>query len=252
MLTDLRIEHVVAREVREYMLHTHDIYRRNKYELCLKGLSDDLEWKVITCSKEYGTRMNSVYYMVELPSSVMLQIVRCLKGYVHAPNERMNRPETLHTIVSDGYVNQGGKIYTKNESFDREFICYSLDPAMHQFRAGCALSYVQVDALARDDFYRIIEASQDITKKSLKSIQYARVKYALKLSKSRLKVSLNALIPTELSKETYHQKLEETHSSGSSNPGSQFLETSHDDSSFECKECVGVDGSSVLNISVGL
>lgn len=199
MLTDLHVEPQVAFEVREYMLHTEQSNRRQMYTHLLSNLSEDLQIKM-SHSRLYRSRIDSVPFMRPLDSSIVLKIFKTLKGYVHAPNEIIDRPNTLHIIISEGFVVHKGRILTKNQSFDHEFICYGLDPATNKHRAGTARSFVEVDTLLRDEFFEIIDAGvkvSKITKDTVRLIKRARVRFAL----------------VNVAEELYRKKQEEKHKS---------------------------------------
>lgn len=178
MLKDLHVEKDVAKEVREYMLHTQESNRRKMYTQLLSCLSRDLQIKM-SLSRQYRSRIDSVYYLRPLGSSLVLEIFKTLKGFVHAPNERLNRPNTLHIIVSDGFVAVKNMLLTKNQSFDHDFICYGLEPTLHIHRAGKARSYVEVDTLTRDEFFRIIDEDPYVTPDIRAYLKKNRIRLAL-------------------------------------------------------------------------
>lgn len=178
MLKDLRVNSEIAREIREYMLHIQDNKRRSMYNSLIDNLSTDLQMKMSN-SKLFKSRIDSVFYMKLLGDQVVLKIFKVLRGYVHAPYEKLNRPETLHIVVSDGYVCQRGKIYVQNQSFDHDFICFGLNPALHKQRAAQARSFIEVDTLPRHEFYKILDGDFTVSKESWKAIRQARIIFGL-------------------------------------------------------------------------
>ena len=169
-------------QARAYLRSTRELRKKLSYDELMVKLSPGLRGEIMLhLSKSTFAR---VWYLEVCEAECLVQLAARLTRHGFPPRERMK--STTLNIIMRGIAACGGELLYSGMCWGSDIILSAV--VLRDTRLITALTYVEVQALSRDDLYEVLESFPE----SAKTVQNAAVRMALKRTVVLLKAYADA------------------------------------------------------------
>jgi len=181
-LEDVHVPAEIGTAARAYLRSTRELQKKLSYDNLMTRLSPGLRGTIMLCLSK--ATVSKVWYLELCEPECLVQLASKLTRAGFPPRERMT--STTLNIISRGIAARGGDLLYSGSCWGSDIILTA--PVLRDTRLITALTYVEVQALTREDLYAVLDAFPE----SARSVQNAAVRMALKRTVVLLKAYADA------------------------------------------------------------
>lgn len=169
-LAEARVPPEICFQARTYLRSTRELRKKLSYDELISTLSPGLRGEIMLYLSK--STFSHVWYLSSIEGECLVQLAARLTRHGFPPRERMASVEL--NILMRGIAARGGDLLYSGMCWGSDMILTSA--VLRDTRPITALTYVEVQALSRNDLYTVL----DMFPESAKMVQNAAVRMALK------------------------------------------------------------------------